>query len=123
MRPNTVIWAERLGLAGAAMAAVREVLLWQQRVALDGTALALAFTIGAPLLIAALVLWTTRRGSLVAAGLLAVLCALAWFTSAKIGLLDGSAAFSAGAASLILQTAGLLILLTPSALRWLRTPG
>lgn len=119
-RPTAVRVAEGLGLLAALLTAVREALVWDQRVALDGPVLALVFTIAVPLLTAALVLLVTRRRSKVALVVTFLLVALAWMTTWKLGLTDGSPAFSAGAVSLILQSAGLFLMLSPKALQWLR---
>jgi hypothetical protein len=85
-------------------------LIWDQRVALDGTMLALLFTVAVPLLIALLVLLATRRRSKLAFACLVLLTGVAWLSTWKLGLTDGSAAFTAGAASLILQSISLLLL-------------
>jgi hypothetical protein len=119
-RPVAVRVAEGLGLLAALLGAVRETLIWDQRAALDGPALALAFTVAIPLLTAALVLLVTRRRSRSALVVSFLLTALAWLTTWKLGLTDGSPAFTAGAASLLLQSASLLLMLSPPALRWLR---
>lgn len=122
MRPQVVRWAEWLGLTAVLLGALREALIWEARAALDGPVLALIFTVAVPLLVALLVLLVTRRRSKVALGLLLMLTILAWLSTWKLGLTDGSVAFTAGAASLILQSIGLLLLVTPPSLRWLRAP-
>ena len=98
---------ERLGLAAAALGFLREALIWPQRVALDGVVLAALLTVLAPALVVALVLAVTRRASWLAFAVLVLLTALAWFTTAKLGLTDGGMAFSVGAASLIVGTLAL----------------
>jgi uncharacterized membrane protein YpjA len=118
----TVRAAEGLGLFAAALGAVREAFVWEERTALDGPALALVFTLAVPLVTALLVLLVTRRRSKAALVVSFLLAALAWLTTVKLGLTDGSVAFTAGAASLILQSASLLLMLSPPALRWLRAP-
>lgn len=119
VRPAIVVWAERLMLVGAGLGFVREALLWNQRVALDGAGLALLFTVGIPVLIAGLVLLVTRKRSRGSFVFLVLLSVMAWYTSQRLGLTDGTPAFTAGAASLILQTAGLLAMLPPGSRRWL----
>ena len=118
-RPPAVRWAEWLGLASALLGAVREALLWNERVALDGTALTIVFTFLVPVFIALLVLAVTRWRSKSAFVVLVLLLALSWLTTARLGLTNWSAAYNAGAASLLLQTAGLLLMITPRAFRWL----
>ena len=119
-RPSSILWAERLGLTSAAFGAIREALIWTQRVALDGILLAALFTIVVPLLVALLVLAVTRLRSILALVVMFLLLVLAWLTTVKLGLTDGSAAFSIGAASLIFQTASLVLMLVPASWRYLR---
>lgn len=116
VRPAAAVWAERLMLVGAGFRFVREALIWNQRVALDGAGLALLFTVGIPVLIAGLALLVTRKRSRGSFVFLALLSAMAWYTSQRLGLTDGSPAITA---SLILQTAGLFAMLLPGSRRWL----
>jgi hypothetical protein len=115
---KTVRWAEITGLVAVLLGTLREVLIWDQRVALDGTVLAFVFTAGVPLLMAVLVLLATRRGSKAAFAALVIFTGLAWLTTWKLGLTDGSVAFSAGAASLILQSISLLLLVVAWVQGW-----
>lgn len=76
VRPKSVITAEQFYLGGTALLLVSSLMVWPQLVQAYGAGLAggvTAFTVGAFLL---LILFTTRRGSRVARGLLIVLTGL-----------------------------------------------
>ena len=78
-------WAERLLLTGVALDFVHLMILFDRRREVDGMALALAFTVGVPILTAVLALFVTRRQSIAAFITLCLLIGLALVTAANIG--------------------------------------
>ncbi|HZF96042.1 MAG TPA: hypothetical protein VEZ20_14365 [Allosphingosinicella sp.] len=98
--------------------------LFERRAEVDGTALALLFTIGGPLLVLLLGLGVTRLGSSVAKWLLVALVAMALFSAVRIGAEPwaNNPALIAGAIAGLCQLAAVLMLFTPPARSWTGRP-
>ena len=116
---------EFLLLAAAVFETAHLVGLFERRAEVDGTALAVLFTIGGPLLVLLLGLGVTRLGSSVAKWLLVALVAVALLTAVRIGAEPwmNNPALIAGAMAGLCQLAAVLMLLTPAARSWTRRAG
>ncbi|HEX8194210.1 MAG TPA: hypothetical protein VF552_15050 [Allosphingosinicella sp.] len=116
---------ELLLLAAAAFELAHLAGLFERRAEVDGTALAILFTIGGPLLVLLLGLGVTRLGSSLAKWLLVALVAIALLSAVRIGTEPwmNNPALIAGAFAGLCQLAAVLMLLTLSARSWTKRAG
>jgi hypothetical protein len=125
MRPKSIIHAERVFLAAAALLVLGTALIWTPMVEAYGVGMAIgttAFLVGLYLL---LILFTTRRGSRIARGLLVGLVALS-LAAQLWQIANGEVALGAigviNTVQVLLTVVGAVLLFRPNAASWFARP-